>query len=160
MAEKRQDSGFTVTDRRLFTEDGELRSDAREEAQKETARIEKEREAEKPKPPTSSAVKDAPSTPVTPFPSDGEANLHTDAPPPPTVAEQQEQADAYRKSSEALNSRVELSGRSAKESPSRPQDGIRPSAGPGDHKRRGSGFPDAPSACGPGSARRRRLKSQ
>jgi Domain of unknown function (DUF1844) len=115
MAEKRQDSGFTVTDRRLFTEDGELRSDAREEAQKETARIEKEREAEKPKPPTSSAVKDAASTPVTAFPSDGEANLHTDAPPPPTVAEQQEQADAYRKSSEALNSRVELSGRSAKE---------------------------------------------
>src|SRR5258708_20858182 len=31
MAEKRQDSGFTVTDRRLFTEDGELRKDASEE---------------------------------------------------------------------------------------------------------------------------------
>ena len=30
MAEKRQDSGFTVTDRRLFTEDGELRSDVRD----------------------------------------------------------------------------------------------------------------------------------
>ena len=27
MAEKKQESGFTVTDRRLFTEDGELRKD-------------------------------------------------------------------------------------------------------------------------------------
>ena len=32
MAEKRQESGFTVTDRRLFTEDGELRKDVPEEA--------------------------------------------------------------------------------------------------------------------------------
>jgi hypothetical protein len=31
MAEKKQDAGFTVTDRRLFTTDGELRSDIREE---------------------------------------------------------------------------------------------------------------------------------
>ena len=31
MAEKRQESGFTVTDRRLFTEDGELRKEVREE---------------------------------------------------------------------------------------------------------------------------------
>src|ERR1700685_3989049 len=114
MAEKRQDSGFTVTDRRLFTEDGELRSNAREEAQRETAQVEKEREreAEKPKPPASSTVKDAASTPVTPLPSAGDSGLHPEAPPPPTAAEQQEQADAYRKSSDALNSRVELSGHS------------------------------------------------
>ena len=32
MAEKKQESGFTVTDRRLFTEDGELRKDVPEEA--------------------------------------------------------------------------------------------------------------------------------
>ena len=31
MAEKKQDAGFTVTDRRLFTTDGELRSDLQEE---------------------------------------------------------------------------------------------------------------------------------
>jgi hypothetical protein len=36
-------------------------------------------------------------------------------PAAPSAAEQQAQADAYRKSSDALNSRVELSGRSAKE---------------------------------------------
>ena len=34
MAEKRSDSGFTVTDRRLFTSDGELRSDIAEEVEK------------------------------------------------------------------------------------------------------------------------------
>ena len=115
MAEKRPESGFTVTDRRLFTEDGELRSDARAEEQKETAQKEKEREADRPKPPSSSTVKEAASNPVTPFPPTGEANAHLDAPPPPTAAEKQEQADAYKKSSDALNSRVELSGRSAKE---------------------------------------------
>ena len=32
MAEKKQDAGFTVTDRRLFTSDGELRSEVPEEA--------------------------------------------------------------------------------------------------------------------------------
>jgi len=33
MAEKKQESGFTVTDRRLFTEDGELRKDVSEEVE-------------------------------------------------------------------------------------------------------------------------------
>ena len=36
----------------------------------------------------------------------------------------------------------------------------RPSAAPGDRRRQGSGSPDAPSASGPESARRRRLKSR
>ena len=36
-------------------------------------------------------------------------------PPTPTPAEQQQQADAYRKSSRDLDTRVELSGQSAKE---------------------------------------------
>jgi len=49
---------------------------------------------------------------VMPFP---EANSDSDVPPPPTAAEQQAQAEAYKKSSDALNSRVELSGHSAKE---------------------------------------------
>ena len=36
MAEKRKEASFTVTDRRLFTEDGELREDVRER-EEETA---------------------------------------------------------------------------------------------------------------------------
>jgi hypothetical protein len=47
--------------------------------------------------------------------SPSEAAAGLDAPPAPTAAEQQAQADAYKESSKELDSRVELSGRSAKE---------------------------------------------
>jgi hypothetical protein len=113
MAEKRQDAGFTVTDRRLFTEDGELRKDVSEEA-----------ERPKPAAPTApvpasdqtAAKETAPAAnPVTAFPAEGEGALGQSMPAPPTAAEQQAQADAYRESSQELDSRVELSGRSAKE---------------------------------------------
>jgi hypothetical protein len=113
MAEKRQESGFTVTDRRLFTEDGELRKDIAEEVESPKAAkpptpvpISKEREKEK------EPAADANS--VATFPGDG-AGLGGDVPPAPTTAEQQAQADAYRQSSKELDSRVELSGHSAKE---------------------------------------------
>jgi hypothetical protein len=100
MAEKRQESGFTVNDRRLFTEDGELRREVREEA-------------EAPKIPAKMAAQ-AVAAPEPP-PAIGEAGTGPEVPPPPTAAEQQAQADAYRKSSDALDSRVELSGHSPKE---------------------------------------------
>ena len=113
MAEKRQESGFTVTDRRLFTEDGELRKDIPEEAEPPKAAkpptpvpISKEKEKEK------EPAADANS--VATFPGDG-AGLGDDVPPAPTATEQQAQADAYRQSSKELDSRVELSGHSAKE---------------------------------------------
>jgi uncharacterized protein DUF1844 len=111
MAEKRQESGFTVTDRRLFTEDGELRKDVPEET-------------EAPRAATSTAAvptaveENAPSgNPVAAFPAEGEGDgiVGQGAPAPPTAAEQQAQADAYRESAQELDSRVELSGRSAKE---------------------------------------------
>jgi len=91
MAEKKQES-FVVNDRRLFTTDGELRKDAAEEE----VPISKPA-AEPAPPPKPQAVEDA------------------SVPPPPTAAEQQQQADAYRKSSKDLDTRVELSGHSAKE---------------------------------------------
>jgi hypothetical protein len=96
MAEKRQEPAFTVTDRRLFTEDGELRQDAQETP-------------EAPK----SAVTVA-STPET-VASVADTTQAPEVPPTPTAAEQREQADSYRKSSDALDSRVELSGHSAQE---------------------------------------------
>jgi len=101
MAEKRQESGFTITDRRLFTEDGELRKDVAEEV-------------ERPKP--AEAVREAASaSPTANPPAEKNEAAGPEAPPLPTAAEQQAQADAYRKSSDALDSRVELSGHSAKE---------------------------------------------
>jgi len=99
MAEKRQESGFTITDRRLFTEDGELRKEVAEEV-------------ERPKP--AEAVREA-ATPASKPAADRAEAVAPEAPPLPTAAEQQAQADAYRKSSDALDSRVELSGHSAKE---------------------------------------------
>jgi len=92
MAERKQDS-FTVTDRRLFTSDGEIRKEASEE------------EVQTYTPPAEPA----------PAPSHSVATPAGDVPPAPTVAEQQAQADAYRQSSKDLDTRVELSGHSSKE---------------------------------------------
>jgi len=95
MAEKKQDAGFTVTDRRLFTTDGELRSDLPEEKASQES--------------TASAT--AVATPKSDTPPANEEK----APPPPTAAEQKANAEAYQKSSKDLDARVELSGHSAKE---------------------------------------------
>jgi hypothetical protein len=129
MAEKRHEqSGFKVTDRRLFTSDGELRADLPEEQE---ARIETPK-AQSPaaskdgspkdgllkndefkdipaavKPPAAVAA-DSCAAPVSPTPD-------REMPIPPTSAEQEAQAAAYRQSSKDLDSEVELSGHSAKD---------------------------------------------
>lgn len=123
MAEKKKDSGFTVTDRRLFTEEGELRRDVTEDRdaeRKSSAQTSAAASASEVPPAAtgpdshavhaSSGAEKANRSPST-FPGAGEQ----DAPPPPTAAEQQEQADAYRASSKELDNQVEMSGRSAKE---------------------------------------------
>jgi hypothetical protein len=91
MAEKKQDS-FVVNDRRLFNSEGELRKDATEEQV----------------PVAQPAAEAAP----TPKP---EVVEDASVPPPPTAAEQEQQEDAYRKSAKELDTRVELSGHSAKD---------------------------------------------
>src|SRR5580704_10711496 len=94
MAEKKQES-FTVTDRRLFTPEGDIRQEVSPEE-----------------------ISSAPPTPQ-PAPQvqqeTAPPQYEADAPPPPTAAEQKEQADAYRKSAKDLDARVELSGHSTKE---------------------------------------------
>jgi hypothetical protein len=103
MAEKKhEDSGFTVTDRRLFTPEGELRNEAEEG-------VERPKPAASPSPKQASAGKmPAPEQSAVP-------PLDREIPPPPTEAEQDAQAAAYRQSSKDLDSEVERSGRSAKE---------------------------------------------
>jgi len=95
MAEKKQES-FTVTDRRLFTSDGEIRQEVSQEEVSSAA-------ASTPQPAPAAQPDLAPPGP------------EADAPPAPTTAEQKEQADAYRKSAKDLDARVELSGHSTKE---------------------------------------------
>jgi hypothetical protein len=99
MADKKQDSSFTVTDRRLFTSDGELRSDVPEEV-------------EKPRPEPTTAATETVAKPLAT--ADGVAT-EREMPTPPTRAEQDAQAAAYRQSSQDLDKEVELSGHSAQE---------------------------------------------
>lgn len=96
MAEKKQQT-FTVTDRRSFTPEGDVRQEAAPEQVQASAA------------PAAVApqVENQVAPHVTPEPAD--------VPPTPTADEQQKQADAYRKSSKELDARVELSGHSAKE---------------------------------------------
>jgi TPR repeat protein len=102
MAEKKHESsGFTVTDKRLFTSDGDLRVES------------PETEAPQPAPLVEPAASTA-NADVSPI-NAGDANALHDMPPPPTAAEQDAQAAAYRQSSKEVDSQVELSGRSAKE---------------------------------------------
>jgi hypothetical protein len=102
MAENKQNSGFTVSDRRLFTEEGELRKDLPEETPAPVTEVPKVGESQ------SSA---------TLIPETHAAGLEggAPAPPPPSAAEQQAQADAYRQSSKDMDQRVELSGHSARD---------------------------------------------
>lgn len=101
MAEKkREQSSFTVTDRRLFTPDGELRSDAREESEPR----------EQPAPPKAPAAAE-----TTPAAVPVENPQDRDMPAPPTSAEQEAQAAAYKQSAKDLDAQVEISGHSAKE---------------------------------------------
>ncbi len=88
-----KEESFTVTDRRLFTPDGELRDESSEE------------------------ITSAPAaTPVaTPVPADAPEPPQAAEPPPPSAAEHQQQADAYQASSKEMDRQVELSGHSAQD---------------------------------------------
>lgn len=102
---KHESSGFTVTDRRLFTSDGDLRQSVPEQ-----------KEAPKPAPGPAAATEPAPAVDTAaPDPKNMETISERDMPSPPTSSEQDAQAAAYRESARELDSQVELSGRSAKE---------------------------------------------
>jgi hypothetical protein len=98
MAEKRKNSEFTVTDRRLFTSDGELRKDVPEESEpaKPAPNVAREATAKMP-----AAAAESP--------------LDREMPLPPSAAEQEAGAAAYNQSSKDLDGEVERSGHSAKD---------------------------------------------
>ena len=96
MAEKKQES-FTVTDRRLFTSDGEARGGVSEEEI------------------DSKPVGTPPANPPAAETAEAAPTSEEAMPEPPTDDEQKQQADAYHKSSKELDARVELSGHSSKE---------------------------------------------
>jgi pyruvate/2-oxoglutarate dehydrogenase complex dihydrolipoamide acyltransferase (E2) component len=99
MAEKKNDSGFTVTDRRLFTAEGELRPDVAEAESEPPAKTAPKEAAPEP---AQAATPEAPAT-------------DREMPPAPSTAEQEAQAAAYRNSSKELDTEVEKSGHSARD---------------------------------------------
>ena len=118
MAQKRkEESEFKVSDRRLFTSDGELRDSADEPAPTRVAATAVA--TERPPAAASAAVSTPVAPPVTsiaePAPNAASAAPESDVPEPPSASEQQAQHDAYRQSSRELDKRVELNGHSAKE---------------------------------------------
>jgi hypothetical protein len=114
MPQKRKEEGeFKVSDRRLFTADGELRSDSEEKEREEV----KVASTSGPRESSPSAPPSAPvATPTSQLSADGtETPAESDMPAPPTAGEQQAQHDAYKQSSRELDSRIEQGGHSAKE---------------------------------------------
>jgi Domain of unknown function (DUF1844) len=85
MAEKKQEA-FKVTDRRLFTPEGEVRKEISQEEVSVSSKTEPTVEKPAPKPP------------------------ETDVPPAPSSTEQQEQADRYRNSTQENDHRLGLDG--------------------------------------------------
>jgi hypothetical protein len=114
MAPKRkEESEFKVSDKRLFTSEGELRDSTEEQVPTTVAATAGTGAAPAG---TSAAVSTiteeapAPAAPASSAPAP-----ESDVPEPPTASEQQVQHDAYKQSSRDLDARVELSGHSAKE---------------------------------------------
>jgi hypothetical protein len=114
MAQKRrEESEFKVSDKRLFTSDGELRTDTAEEqapppVAAAVAATAVSATATSAAPVSTSTILESAPPPSPPTPE-------SDIPEPPSATEQQAQHDAYRQSSRDLDTRVELSGHSAKE---------------------------------------------
>lgn len=94
MAERKKET-FTVTDRRLFTADGELRKDVPEEQEEPIT------------------AKQPAVTP--PSPAEESPSRESLEPQGPSAAEQQEQAHAYQKSSAEMDRQAEASGLSSKD---------------------------------------------
>lgn len=98
MVERKKDSEIKVNDRRLFTSDGELRTETVEEISIPVAEAA----------PAVVAAEAPPSISTTDAPA-------SDVPPLPSPSEQKAQHDAYKQSSRDLDAHVEKSGHSAKE---------------------------------------------
>jgi hypothetical protein len=114
MAQKRrEETEFKVSDKRLFTSEGELRDSEEEPAPPPPAAAAARAAVAPPEisTPAVATIEDAAPTLVSPAASASEAEV----PDPPSAVEQQAQHDAYRQSSRDLDAQVELSGHSAKE---------------------------------------------
>jgi hypothetical protein len=103
MPEKEKKPEFTVTDRRLFSTEGELRHDVVEAEERREEREQETRDAQRRANEERSAERMAQSPTGTdlPTPGDDEEN-----PKPPTAAEQHESAEAYKQSTREIDAEI------------------------------------------------------
>jgi hypothetical protein len=117
MAQKRkEESEFKVSDRRLFTSEGELRDSTDEQVSSSgaTTAVATENPPTPTAPPVATMASPA-SEQSSSAPAAQQDPPESDVPEPPTASEQQAQHDAYRQSARDLDKQVELSGHSTKE---------------------------------------------
>jgi hypothetical protein len=96
MPDKKREAEFTVTDRRKFTQKGDLRPEVSDQPQEEAQ--------PSPSAPADTQAPPAAAEPSAPAPqSPGGKPI----PPPPTAAEQQAQKEAFQESSKKLDARLQ-----------------------------------------------------
>ena len=104
MAKRKEEESFTVSDRRLFSTDGELRSEVDSAAEKSPERANESSVrliADDPQPATIRGV-ESPSAAIADPPTDAPA----DVPPPPTAEQQSAQADAYQETNRSMDEAI------------------------------------------------------
>ncbi len=113
MAQKRrEETEFKVSDKRLFTSEGELRDSTEEQATTTVTSTATATAVATAAPAAVSTSVAAIPEPAPPAPAHA---AESDIPEPPSASEQQAQHEAYQKSSRDLDAQVELGGHSAKE---------------------------------------------
>jgi hypothetical protein len=103
MAKRKEEESFTVSDRRLFSTDGELRPEADSAADTAADRIaDRANEAsvrliaDEPQPTTGAGIEAV----------SAEAEPPEDAPPPPSAEQQSAQADAYQQTNRSMDEAI------------------------------------------------------
>ncbi len=105
MAEKEKRPEFVVTDRRLFSTDGEIRQDVVEAEERREERERENREAQQRNNDERAAQKQAEQAQTAD--AAGAAGPGDAAPEAPTAQEQKESVDAYQQSTREIDSRIE-----------------------------------------------------
>jgi hypothetical protein len=103
MPDKEKKSEFTVTDRRLFSSEGELRPDVVEAEEQREEREQQERESQLRANEERSAQRSATTPEASPGPDTAPPGEY---PAPPTGDEQRASADAYKKSTSHIDSEI------------------------------------------------------
>lgn len=106
MPDKEKKPEFVVTDRRLFSAEGELRQDVVEDEERRAEREREKREAQQRRNDERAAQNHTPSSATTAPPA-APTEEPADVPPPPSAQEQKESAAAYEQSTRDIDARIE-----------------------------------------------------